>query len=72
MNDIFTDANEARKYVLGFSKNFFRGRKISYVDTTNGRRIYFYNMTDDEAISVANMLKRDIEIPAIKKGQSHD
>lgn len=66
MNDSFTNADEARKYVLGFGDKYL-GKKISYCDTSAGRRINFYDMSDEDAILVANMLRQDIEIPSTTK-----
>lgn len=58
------DIADARRYVLSFGDKFL-GRKISYCDTSAGRRIYFYNMTDEDAVLVAGMLK-EIELEAKK------
>ena len=67
MQDLFVNPDEARKYVLSFWKFMPDGKRPTYIETSSGRRINFYDMTDDEAIQCATMLKRDIEIPGFTK-----
>jgi hypothetical protein len=53
-----TKAEDARIYIEHFNKNVFSGPSpITYVTTNTGRVLYFNNLTDEEAIDVANMLQ---------------
>lgn len=63
--NIFKDPIEARKYVLSFGDKFF-GKKIKYIET-NKRKINIYDMSDNDAICVANMLKAQIELGGMKR-----
>ena len=56
MQDFFVDANDARKYVLSFWRFMSEGKRPTFIETQT-RRINFYDMTDEEAIDCANMLK---------------
>lgn len=67
-----TKAEDARTYVLYFRTEVLPGAK--FVDTQCGRRIYFSEMTDEDAIDVAHMLydlENQAEIRKAKKATKH-
>ena len=65
MGDIFTDPVEARRYVLSFGDKFF-GKKITHIETRAGK-IHLYDMTDEQAVSIANLMKKNIEQGGMKR-----
>ncbi len=55
---------EARKYIENF--NHIIGKKVTYVDFNHGERVHFNNMTDEQAIRVANCFM-DMEAEAAER-----
>lgn len=53
LRSIIDDPKEAREYIKDFYRKLGREPETGFVDT-NERRIDFVNMTDDDAIFVAN------------------
>ena len=63
MSDTFTDPAQARKYIANFKHTL--GRECTYVTFGDGETIHFDNMTDAQAVRVANGLL-DLELAAGK------
>ncbi len=59
----FSDPEKAREYINGFSARVTPLRPIDRI-RTQSREYHFDSLTDDEAVTVATLLYRDIEEPA--------
>lgn len=64
------DLNEpiyARKYVLCVTNNMFQGDnivdRITFHDDDGDKTIYFDNMTDKQAVRIANLINKEIYVP---------
>ena len=60
--DAAIEPSDAREYIHTFHLKI-GCPQLTYVETSSGKRIEFSEMTDEEAIHVANMLQ-DLEIEA--------
>lgn len=67
MTDIinFKDQKEARQFIKGFIERFRKSnkRRIDYVKLDTGRTVFFDTMSNDDALIIAQDLRR-MEIEA--------
>ncbi len=62
-----TDPDKARDYISGFDWDLPPAMRPNWIFLENDRQVFFSEMTDEDAVKVATIILRDVEVPRVMR-----